>query len=73
MVYWVFRKTCPASNQTRLIVSLGTCRLNCKSKIEGCLLDPDLLYCYHVASYTSGAKKGESFKRRRQLSSGHLF
>lgn len=73
MVYWVFRKTCPASNQTRLIVSLGTCRLNCKSKIEGCLLDPDLLYCYDVASYTSGAKKGESFKRRRQLSSGHLF
>lgn len=30
MVYWVFRKTCPASNQTRLIVSLGTCRLNLK-------------------------------------------
>lgn len=33
LVYWVFRKTCPANNQTSLIVSHGTCRLNCKRKL----------------------------------------
>lgn len=44
LVYWVFRKTCPANNQTCLTVSLGTCRLNCKRKL---LKDASsILTCY---------------------------
>lgn len=43
-MYWVFRKTCPVSNQTCLIVPLGTCRLNCKRKL---LKDASsILTCY---------------------------
>lgn len=72
LVYWVFRKTCPANNQTCLIVPLGTRRLNCKKKL---LEDASsILTCYIaiMLHLIPVVLKRESFKRR-QLSSGHLF
>lgn len=80
MVYWkctdgvlVFRKTCPANNQPRLIVSFGTCRLNRKRKL---LKDASSTLTCSIAimlPFTPAVLKKKSFKRRRQPSSGHLF